>query len=124
MSTAKLTLVHQVIKCKAAIVPKFGDRLVVDEVEVAPPQKEEVRIKVSTVPLECNIKNKNAYPDQEHMCFLDGRAPSSGTKINKKKTIDLTRYIWPTYFLDKSKNEIHECVLRCWRSSAWSSLYH
>jgi alcohol dehydrogenase class-P len=38
--------VGQVIKCKAAVAWEAGKPLVIEEVEVAPPQANEVRIKI------------------------------------------------------------------------------
>ncbi|XP_024990500.1 alcohol dehydrogenase class-P-like [Cynara cardunculus var. scolymus] len=40
------TNVGQVIRCKAAVAWEAGKPLVIEEVEVAPPQKREVRIKI------------------------------------------------------------------------------
>nr|GEY60270.1 alcohol dehydrogenase [Tanacetum cinerariifolium] len=38
--------VGQVIRCKAAVAWEAGKPLVIEEVEVAPPQKMEVRVKI------------------------------------------------------------------------------
>lgn len=41
--------VLQVIKCKAAVAWEYGKPLVTEEIEVAPPEANEVRIKVSNI---------------------------------------------------------------------------
>ncbi|KAI7740148.1 hypothetical protein M8C21_018276 [Ambrosia artemisiifolia] len=45
-NTSMSTTTSQVIRCKAAVAWEAGKPLVIEEVEVAPPQKHEVRIKI------------------------------------------------------------------------------
>jgi len=47
-----------VIKCKAAVAWKAKSPLKIEEVEVSPPGKGEVRIKVS---IHCLISSRNQY---------------------------------------------------------------
>ena len=56
--------VGQVIKCKAAVCWGTGERLQIEEVEVAPPKAHEVRIKIlyTGTYIIWAVRNWNCYP--------------------------------------------------------------
>ena len=57
--TLLTVLCPQVIKCKAAVAWEPGKPLSIEEVEVAPPNAHEVRIKVNQTSPDMNNTNKN-----------------------------------------------------------------
>ncbi|UYV69269.1 hypothetical protein LAZ67_6003048 [Cordylochernes scorpioides] len=80
---------------------------------------------------------KEALPCRSDDVILSSSDESDLAPIHKRKAephlveqkstkywISLFSNIWPTQFLDKSRKAIHERLSLCWRSSAWSRLYH
>jgi D-arabinose 1-dehydrogenase-like Zn-dependent alcohol dehydrogenase len=84
----------QVIKCKAAVAWEAGKPLVIEEVEVAPPQANEVRVKI----LFTSLCHTDVYfweakaRDIEHT--LSETFENLFSKFKKRKI--KTTYVWIT----------------------------